>query len=107
MRTLFKTAAFAPIAMAAALALSPAAHAAQTELRFADLDLSTPAGQAELATRVEKAAKEYCTPEAITGSRLRGQPDAACVADVRGRLNAQLASRVNRAKTAEFASRQP
>lgn len=112
MRILFKTAAITPLAVAAALtaalALAPAAHAAQATVRYADLDLATPAGQAELAARVDQAAITYCTPDAVTGTRITPRADKACVADVRGRINAQLAARGKIARQpAAFASRQP
>lgn len=109
MRTLFKTAApiAASIAMVAALMVAPAAHAAQAIVRFADLDLATAAGQAELAARVEQAARTYCTPEAVTGSRIAGRPDSACLTEVRGKINAQLAARGKTAQPAALASRRP
>ncbi len=90
MKTLIPFAAIALIAAAPALAT----ETARAELRYADLDLATPAGQAELSTRIDKAAEAYCTPEAATGSRIAARPDGACLTAVRGQLKARLTARL-------------
>ncbi|HEV2530088.1 UrcA family protein [Phenylobacterium sp.] len=62
-----KLAGAATLALAAlpALALTTAAHAAPdpVKVRLADLDLLTPAGQAMLAQRVDRAGVEFCRSE--------------------------------------------
>ena len=95
MKTLIRLAAIAPFALlAAAPALAGSTENARTELRYADLDLTTPGGQAELSARIDRAAQAYCTPEAVTGSRIAPRADSLCLADVRSQLKARLAARL-------------
>jgi UrcA family protein len=92
MKTLIPFAAIALLAAAPALA----AETARAELRYADLDLATSAGQAQLSARIDSAAAIYCTPQAVTGSRIAGRADSDCLAEVRGQLKARLAARLKR-----------
>lgn len=74
------------------LAASPA-FAQSTTLRYADLDLSSAAGQAELERRIDAVVRQVCRPEAVTGTRIVDHGELArCEQEVR----AELASRLPR-----------
>ena len=80
-----------------ALALSNAALADTAQLRYNDLDLSTEAGQAELARRVDAVARKACTPETITGSRIPNRSaQERCIVDAKRQIETQLAARAGR-----------
>jgi UrcA family protein len=55
----------------AALALAGTAQAQTASIRYADLDLSKPAGQAELERRIEAATRQVCPTETRVASRIR------------------------------------
>jgi UrcA family protein len=78
----------------AALALTPVASLAQeptAEVRFDDLNLATPAGQAALEQRIETAARAVCRNEAATGTRIANpRREQACRADVRRQIDARI-----------------
>lgn len=76
------------------LAAGPAL-AAEARIAWNDLDLSTAAGKAELDRRIDAAARELCTHDAITGSRIAPKPSARCLADARGVISAKVAARTN------------
>jgi UrcA family protein len=65
-----------------------------SEIRVADLDLSTSSGQAELDRRITTAAKKICGDGTRTGSNI---PDSAwvrsCTAQVRNQVTAKLENR--------------
>ena len=65
-----------------------------SEIRVADLDLSTGSGQAALDRRITAAAKKICGDGTRTGSNI---PDSAwvrsCTAQVRSQVTAQLDNR--------------
>jgi UrcA family protein len=74
------------------LATTPAL-AENIKLTWSDLDLTTPAGKAELDRRIETVAEKACTPEPVTGTRIQPQPVASCVADTRKEIAAQVSAR--------------
>lgn len=82
------------IAIIAALTAASAATAQEptAQIRFADLDLASPAGQAELERRIDGATRKVCRSQTRLGSRI---PDnferARCLAEVRQQVNDQLA----------------
>ena len=92
-----------PVILAAALAATafavPAA-AADTEtvaVRYADLDLSTSAGQAQLERRIDSAAREVCgIDDVATGTRLASRSAKECFAETKSRLNERIAAAVAR-----------
>ena len=82
---------------ASALALAPTVSAAEAEQRssgvvYADLDLSTSEGVAELDRRIENAAREVCQANRTdTGSRIRSREARECVETARNQLNRHFA----------------
>lgn len=91
----------APALIAAAIAVSPAAASSGSQrVSFADLDLTTPAGIAELDARLERAVRDVCGepwPRDLRGRRYIEQ----CRTETRATLQAQrgdaLAQAQNRA----------
>lgn len=75
------------------LTVAPA-WASQAKVVWNDLDLTSAAGKTELDRRIDAAAREICTPEAATGSRLAKQPSHQCLAETRGMIEAKLAARI-------------
>lgn len=77
-----------------ALALIGGATAAQArtaEVRYADLNLSTAAGQAELDRRIESAARRACVIEAPGTSRFEDRAQLIrCKSEVRAQVAAAL-----------------
>ncbi|MGH6786605.1 MAG: UrcA family protein [Novosphingobium sp.] len=88
-----------------ALAAPAAALAATVELKFADLDLNSAAGQAELAGRIEAAARAACTAEPATGTRLSRPVDGDCVRETKAELKRKFVRRAS--ETPTLAGRQP
>lgn len=79
------------LAIALALTSASAAFAQETTLRYADLDLSSAAGQAELERRIESATRQICRAEPITGSRIVDKDEMErCKDDVRAQISAKL-----------------
>ena len=82
------------IVSAIALALLGAATAAQAqtaEVRFGDLNLSSPAGQAALDRRVEGAARQVCEVAApVCGRAAYRIEEGRCKAQVRQQVAAAL-----------------
>jgi len=86
------------IALAAtAFSLSPAIASAATEQRtvgvvYADLDLSTDEGVAELDRRIEHAARAACNlDEHAVGSRIRSRDARQCYEQARQQLDRHFA----------------
>lgn len=76
------------------LAAAPAAMAADGQVSWKGLDLTTDAGRSELDSRIETAANEICHAGAVTGSRVDRGPSRACLTDARTEIRAQLAKRL-------------
>ncbi len=76
----------ATLAIAATIgtfAMSGAAHAAAADeaigVRFADLDLTSQAGQRTLDRRIDKAARQVCgIDDVVTGTRVRSREAQTC-----------------------------
>jgi UrcA family protein len=99
MRNLFTAAAaIAVIASTpiAFVAFAPAAFADDTVLRYADLDLATPAGRVELDSRIDKAAHIACTNSQLTGTRIPSKPTERCLTEARNQIAAQVDARLNK-----------
>jgi UrcA family protein len=81
------------LALAAAMIIVPAsAFASTVEVKYDDLDLSTPQGVAQLDKRVQRAAKQVCTNrQAVTGSIRAGAVDQKCYKEALAKLQSQLA----------------
>lgn len=81
----------------AAAALIPAAAFAQNDsaqVRFDDLDLSTPAGNKTLDKRIGFAARQVCRSQMTTGTRITDtSEERACIVEVRQQVERQLAGK--------------
>lgn len=81
----------------AALAAAPIAHAAEPEARsarvtYADLDLTTKEGLAELDRRVSRAAAVVCDLNDITvGTRIRSREARECFEQAKRQIDSQFA----------------
>ncbi len=84
----------AAAASALTLAAAPAAMAADGQVSWKGLDLTTDAGRAELDSRIDTAASEICAPGMVTGSRLAQRPSRTCLADAQTEIRAQLAKKL-------------
>jgi UrcA family protein len=92
-----KTPTFALAALAAAIVSATAVPASaaprSVEVKYADLDLSTPEGQAKLDQRVDRAAKGVCTSYGtMTGTFRTASVDEKCYQEALAKLKAQLAA---------------
>ncbi|WP_137680498.1 UrcA family protein [Aurantiacibacter suaedae] len=82
---------------ASALALAPTVSAAEGEQRstrvsYADLDLATAEGVAELDRRIDSAAREVCEADRqTTGTRLESRAARECVETARNQLDRHFA----------------
>jgi len=94
----------AAAASALTMAAAPAVMAADGEVSWKGLDLTTDAGRAELDSRIEAAARTICDGAAVTGSRLARGPSPRCLATARSEIRAQLAKKL---PSAAFASAAP
>lgn len=85
------------LATAALLATPVMAGAQQTEQRtvgvtYADLDLATEAGRAELDRRIDNAARSACAMgEADLGTRVMTREKRTCYRDARAQLDQRFA----------------
>lgn len=99
-----------PIAAAAAgalLAAQPAIAESQT-VHYQDLDLSTPAGQKKLESRIDKAAKDICgLNDVATGTRIRDRDAEECVARAKQQIEQQLAAVIERHNAGGTSARAP
>lgn len=76
---------------ALALLCAGAAQARTAEVRYADLNLSSAAGQAELERRIESAARRACVVDVPAASRFEDRSEAIrCKAQVRAQVAAAL-----------------
>lgn len=83
-------------ALGLALPTVPAAAQSQTvEVPYADLNLSTPEGQAALDRRIDKAARQVCgADETVTGSRLKNRAASKCIRTAKEQIGAQISALV-------------
>ena len=76
-------------------------YADDTTLRFGDLDLTSEAGKAELARRIDAALRLACPDEAITGSHIPNRKARAlCEAGVRRQIDSFIARRAGQTNRA-------
>ena len=89
------------LALAAACLAGTPALAGDAKLVWNDLDLTTPAGKAELDRRIDAAAQRVCAPEAVTGSRItRRSAAASCLDEARSTIAAQVAAKTDHRRLA-------
>jgi UrcA family protein len=70
-------------------------------VRYADLDLTSEAGQRQLDMRLERAAREVCgMDETMVGSHLRSTESRTCYREARRDLDREFAELVNRKSAA-------
>jgi len=82
---------FLTTSIALALLGAGAAQARTAEVRYADLNLAHPAGQAELDRRVESAARKVCESDLRPNTRIENHREVSrCKADVRAQVSTAL-----------------
>jgi UrcA family protein len=83
-------------ALGAAMLSAPTLAAGNsTGIRYADLNLSTPEGQAQLDRRIDNAAKEMCGITDIrTGTILQGTKQKQCYEAAKASAHKQIAARM-------------
>ena len=93
MKTLTIAAATLAMAVTATPALAGSGDVASKSVGYADLNLSTPEGQARLDQRIESAAKSVCRVYEIrTGTRLPSSQANACLANARASAKKQVSA---------------
>ncbi|MBB3034464.1 UrcA family protein [Alteriqipengyuania lutimaris] len=87
-------------ALGLALPAVPAAAQSQSvQVDYADLNLATPEGQAQLDRRIDKAAREVCgTDRAVTGTRLKNPAAMKCLKSAKEQIGEQIAARIEEQK---------
>ena len=86
------------LAIALASAISATSPAQTMQVKFDDLNLSTPAGQEVLQQRIKSAAREICgMDEKATGTRIRSTEASRCYNQAVGSANAAVAAAVRKA----------
>jgi UrcA family protein len=85
---------FHTLALAAAMAIAPAAaFASSVELKYDDLDLSTKQGIDVLNKRIDKAAHQVCSAGiATTGTMLPSRAEQQCYEQTRDKLRKSVAA---------------
>ena len=91
------------LAIAATVLAATPAFAADARLTWKDLDLSTDAGKAELDNRIEAAAQQVCTREAVTGTRITRGATSSCLADARKAMTTLIAAKTGQNRVASSA----
>ncbi len=93
---MFKTAIFAAAAVCTVgLFSAPTAFAATTQVSYKDLDLATTAGQQQLESRIDAAARSVCTIDrGTTGTILGTTVDRKCYKKAVAQVRSQVASAV-------------
>lgn len=87
------TAASIALVATAAPAIAGPLDAPTQKVSFADLDLSTPEGQAALDRRIDAAARDVCHLDDMrTGTRLKAQERKRCYAKARASAENQVAA---------------
>lgn len=88
---------FAILAAVGLAATAVPASAEQIDVTYEDLDLSNPAGQKTLSSRIEKAAREVCGYTVETGTRMRAPAARECYKEAKAKANLQFAALVTAA----------
>lgn len=91
------------LAVAACLGSAPAfAAGGSTTIRTNDLDLSSPAGRAELDKRIDKVADKLCRDRISTGTRVVPND---CLVAVRAEVMSKLAQKTGQSSSAKLADK--
>ncbi len=84
------------LALAAALStvsVTAFATAPSVEVKYADLDLTTPQGMAELDNRIDAAARRVCgLDDVVTGTKLPSSAAKRCYEQARQKVKEQVAA---------------
>lgn len=87
----------AALGAAAVFATPAAATAPSVNVKYADLDLSTRAGQEKLERRIDSAARSICgVGEIRTGTIMRSRAASECYSDAKARVHQQVAELIAR-----------
>lgn len=88
----------AALGAATAFAVPAAAEdAPSADVKYADLDLTTSAGQAQLDRRVNSAARVVCgMDEVVVGTRLASREAQRCFTQAKTQIHQQVAAAVAR-----------
>jgi len=87
----------ATLAATAFTAPAFAAEGDRINVRYADLDLNTPEGQAQLERRIDKAVRSACgADETTVGTRLPSREAQACVDQTKTAVREQVAQSIAR-----------
>ncbi|MGI9375397.1 MAG: UrcA family protein [Tsuneonella suprasediminis] len=87
------------LAIALASAISATSPAPTMQVKFDDLNLSTPAGQEMLQKRIKSAARDVCgMDDKTTGTRIRSSESARCYNQAVGSATAAVAAAVRKAR---------
>lgn len=81
---------------ATALALATPALAETAQLRFDDLDMTSPAGKAAFERRANLVVIQACGDGAITGTRIPDSNFTVCARDVRRQIDQHMARLTSR-----------
>ena len=82
---------FLTASIALALLGAGTAQARTAEVRYADLNLAHPTGQAELDRRVESAARKVCEADLLPATRIENHREVSrCKASVRAQVSTAL-----------------
>jgi UrcA family protein len=65
-------------------------------VKYADLDLSTQAGQAKLERRIDSAAREACGMEVVTGRFTPSTAQRQCLEQTKASVHQQVAETIAR-----------
>jgi UrcA family protein len=111
-KALFILVAAAALAVPAAAAEPVVARAPSAEptisrnVHFADLNLESDGGRAELQRRLNRAVSAICSVDSVAPSAALSAEEARCMTETAAGLDAQVdaAVRANRARTARVAS---
>lgn len=93
MKTLAIATATLALALTSGPVLAQSADPVIAQVEFADLNLSTPEGQARLETRIESAVRDVCSGHlSSSASRIRPASYYESLADARASTKAQVAA---------------
>ena len=81
------------VAITGSVASAQPLEQSQVTIQFDDLDLATKEGVQTLEKRIAATAREFCSfTSARTGSRVKSQAAARCVADFKAKAKNQFAA---------------
>lgn len=91
------TATLAAAVLAAATTLTAPAAAETVGIKYSDLDLSSKAGQAELESRIDRAARAACNMDEVrTGRIATSTAQRQCYKQAKASVHSQVAEKVAR-----------